>query len=325
MMSRRDRVLAVRDLQMRIVEEGEGPLVLLCHGFPESSLSWRRQMPALAAAGYHAVAPDLRGYGGTLGPARPGDCDIVSLAADLVGLVEALGETRCHLVGHDFGALLAWHAAALRPDVFRTVSCLSVGFPSFLTGPRPPLEVLRERVGGAFHYILYFQNVGEAEAELEADVRGALARIYWASSGEAPAAAAVTFQATATGRSTLLADTSLPPPHAMSWLGVGELDAYSEAFGIRGFAGPLAWYRAMDLGWEALGDRRSAKVLVPALYIVGDRDVVYATTQGLLSRMKERVPNLDRIVVLEGCGHWTQQERPAEVSSALVEFLAAHG
>jgi len=324
MPARREFTLPVRDLQMRVVEEGEGPLVLLCHGFPETSWSWRGQQTSLAAAGWRTVAPDLRGYGGTRGPARPDNCDVVSLTADLVALVEALGARQCHLVGHDFGALLSWHAAALRPDVFRTVSCLSVGFPSFLTGRRRPLEVLREKLGGAFHYLDYFQHQGMAERELEADVPGALAKIFWASSGEAPAEAAITFQASGSGRSTLLADTPPPPPDAMPWLRDEDLAVYSAAFGEHGFSGPLAWYRAMDRSWEALGEGRAAKVPVPALYIVGSRDVVYATTQGLLSRMKEAVPNLEPVVVLEGCGHWTQQERATEVSAALAAFLARH-
>lgn len=324
MPSRREFPLPVRDLQMRIAQQGEGPLVLMCHGFPETSWSWRRQQAALAAAGWRTVAPDLRGYGGTVGPASPDNCDVVSLTEDLVALVEALGESRCHLVGHDFGALLSWHAAALRPDVFRTVSCLSVGFPSFLTGRRRPLEVLREKLGGAFHYIDYFQHPDMAERELEADVPGALARIFWASSGEAPPESAVTFQPTLSGRTTLLADTPAPPAGAMPWLGAEDLAVYAAAFGERGFAGPLAWYRAMDRSWEALGDGRTSKVTVPALYIVGSRDVVYATTQGLLSRMQDAVPNLDPVVVLEGCGHWTQQERAAEVSAALADFLARH-
>jgi pimeloyl-ACP methyl ester carboxylesterase len=325
MMSRRQFKLPVGDLQMAVTEQGEGPLVLLCHGFPETSWSWRHQQQALAEAGFRAVAPDLRGYGATLGPARPDQCDVVSLTGDLVALVDALGGGPCHLVGHDFGALLSWHAAALRPDVFRTVACLSVGFPSFLTGPTPPLAILADRMGEAFHYILYFQRPGVAEAELEADVRGALAKIFWASSGEAPEAASITFQPTPSGRSTLLADTPLPPPGAMPWLSAEDLDAYVAAFSARGFAGPLAWYRAMDLGWKNLGEQRAAKVSVPALYIVGTRDVVHRTTGGLLARMRDAVPNLDGIVKLEGCGHWTQQERPTEVSSALVGFFRRHG
>jgi pimeloyl-ACP methyl ester carboxylesterase len=307
-----------------VLEEGEGPLVLLCHGFPETSWSWRHQLPILAGAGYRAVAPDLRGYGATRGPAHPEQCDVVSLTEDLVALVEALGGGPCHLVGHDFGALLSWHAAVLRPDVFRTVACLSVGFPSFLTGPRPPLDILAERMGEAFHYILYFQTPGPAEAELEADVEGALASIYWASSGEAPAEASTTFQPTPSGRTTLLGGTPSPPPGAMPWLAPEDLREYAAAFRERGFAGPLAWYRAMNLGWERLGEARTAKVAVPALYVVGTHDVVYRTTSGLLARMKEAVPNLDRIVTLEGCGHWTQQERPAEVGAALLNFLRAH-
>lgn len=323
MTTRRVRELPVRDLRMRVIEEGSGPLVLLCHGFPETSWSWRHQITALAAAGYRVVAPDQRGYGGTMGPCDPEHCDLVSLTADLVALVEALGESRCHLVGHDFGALLAWHAAALRPDVFRTVACLSVGFPSFLTGNRPPLEILRERTGGAFHYLLYFQDPYLADAELGGDVRGALAKIFWASSGSAPTEAAITFRPTLGPRTSLLDQTPTPPPGALAWLSENDLDQYAAAFSARGFSGPLSWYRALDRTWAALGDHRGDPVTVPALYVVGTRDEVYATTQGLLARMQRAVPNLREVITLDGCGHWTQQERPAEVSGALVKFLEA--
>lgn len=325
MTPRRQVRLPVRDLDMAVSVQGDGPLVLLCHGFPETSWSWRHQQRALADAGYRSAAPDLRGYGATMGPAQPAQCDVVSLAEDLVELVAALGGGPCHLVGHDFGALLAWHAAALHPDVFRTVTCLSVGFPSFLTGPTPPLRILAERMAGAFHYILYFQQPGLAEAELEADVRASLAKIFWASAGEAPEGASITFRPTPVGRTTLLADTPLPPTGAMAWMDAADFDAYVAAFSARGFAGPLAWYRAMDLGWKNLGERRCAKVTVPALYVVGTHDVVFRTTGGLLARMRDAVPNLDRIVTLEGCGHWTQQERPTEVSAALIAFLRTHG
>lgn len=322
MPGRRESLVYVRDLSMRVVEEGQGDLVLLCHGFPETSWSWRHQQRSLAEAGFRTVAPDLRGYGGTTGPAGPEDCDIVSLAADLVALVEALGQSSCHLVGHDFGALLAWHAAALHPDVFRSVACLSVGFPSFLTGPRPPLQVLAERGGDAFHYIRYFQTPGVAEAELEADVRGALRRIFWASCGEVDDEGAALFQASPPSRRNLLGGFDPPPSGAMAWLTPTDLDVYVSAFEERGFSGPLAWYRAMDRSWEALGEARAAKVEVPALYVAGLRDDVYRSTSGLLSRMREWVPHLEGVVTLEGCGHWTQQERPEEVSAALGEFLA---
>ncbi len=323
---RREHLLPVRDLVMRVLEEGEGPLVLLCHGFPEGAVSWRRQMSDLADAGFRAVAPDLRGYGKTMGPATPELCDVVSLTEDLVALVEALGEKRCLLVGHDFGALLSWHAASLRPDVFRAVACLSVGFPSFLVGPRAPLEVLRGKFPETFYYICWFQEPGRAEAELQADPRQALAKIFYASSGEAPDSAKITFLAGPPGRTTLLGDT--PAPQSLpSWLTEADLDLYASAFTERGFAGALAWYRAMDRSWERLGrglDPAAARVEVPALYVVGDQDEVFKSTKGLLSRMKEAVPRLEGVVTLEGCGHWTQQERPAEVSRALVDFLARH-
>jgi len=305
---------------MHWLEQGSGPLVLLCHGFPECSWSWRHQIAALAGARFRAVAPDLRGYGDTSGPARPQDCDVVSLTDDLVALTAALGEQHAVLVGHDFGALLAWHAAALRPDVFASVACLSVGYPSFLTGRRPPLEVLKERVGESFHYILYFQEAGVAEAELEADVRSTLLSILWESSGEA-VEAGKPFLAGARSRflEGMAASARLP-----AWLTEADLDVYVRAFERTGFAGALAWYRAFDLGWHELADRRTAKVEVPALFMAGSLDPVLASTTGLLSRMRQWVPALEDTIILEGCGHWIQQERAREVSDALVSFARRH-
>jgi len=308
----------VRDLDLRWIEQGRGPLVLLCHGFPECSWSWRHQLPALAAAGFRAVAPDLRGYGDTVGPTAPHDCDAVALSEDLVALVQALGHTSALLVGHDFGALLAWHAAVLRPELFRAVACLSVGYPTFLTGARPPMEILRERTGQDFHYILYFQEPGVAEKELEADVRRTLLAVFWASSGEGAQAGAPFVAGT---RSRFLEGI---PARMPSWLAEEDLDVYVRAFERSGFGGPLSWYRAFDIGWQRLGDRRGADVEVPALFMAGAIDPVLASTGGLLARMRTRVRHLEQSIVLDGCGHWIQQERPKEVSAALVDFAGRH-
>ena len=326
MPARRERRLQVRDLDLHLLEEGEGPLVLLCHGFPETARCWDRQLRDLAEAGLRAVAPDLRGYGATRGSASHAECDVVSLTEDLVALVHALGEEDCVLVGHDFGALLSWHAASLRPDVFRAVACLSVGFPSILAGPRAPLEVLRRKYSGSFFYIVHFQEPGVAEAELDADPRASLARIVWANSAEAPADLEAAFLPGVAPRATLFGGVEVPDG-LPSWLDPAAFEEDAADFARTGFAGALAWYRAMDRSWERLGrgvDPRAARVEVPALYVVGDRDIVHRTTGSLVARMREAVPRLEEPLVLAGCGHWTQRERPCEVSAALVDFARRH-
>jgi pimeloyl-ACP methyl ester carboxylesterase len=307
------------DLDVACHEVGQGPLVLLCHGFPELGFSWRHQLGALADAGFRAVAPDLRGYGDTAGPAEPEDCSFDRLINDLVSLVAALGEQQAVLVGHDFGAFLAWHAAAVRPDIFTRVACLSVPYPTFLMGTDAPTKVLLKRIGSEDHYILYFQRIGGPEAELEADVADTLLRTYWSSSGEEPDAEP--FAAAMPRGSGFLAGTRRPS-RIPSWLTEDELAVYVDAFKRRGFAGPLAWYRAIDSSWENLARWRDAKVSQPALFMIGACDPLLAATTGLRKRMLSLVPRLSKEIILPGCGHWVQQERPLEVNRALTEFLS---
>jgi pimeloyl-ACP methyl ester carboxylesterase len=308
-----------RDLDVACLEAGDGPLVLLCHGFPELGFSWRHQLPALAEAGFHAVAPDLRGYGGTVGEASPDTCAFDNLIKDLEAIVHALGEARAFLVGHDFGAFLAWHAAACRPDLFSRVACLSVPYPTFLMGPEPPTAILRARAGEGSHYILYFQDPGPAEAELEADVGTSLARIYAEATAEAPGA----FERMEAGAGFL--DTAPKVSGPPAWLGEEDFAVYVDAFTRRGFAGPLAWYRAVDLSWERLSAWRTARVEQPALFLVGERDPILEPTTGLRRRMPEMIPRLRGQVVLPDCGHWLQQEQPEATNRALIEFLHAAG
>jgi pimeloyl-ACP methyl ester carboxylesterase len=310
------RVVPTNGIRMHVAEQGAGPLVLLCHGFPESWYSWRHQLSALADAGYRAVAPDMRGYGQTDRPAEIAKYTMLHHVGDMVGLLDALSAETAVIVGHDWGAPVAWHAALLRPDRFRAVAALSVPFSP--RGSGRPTELLRQAAGDGFMYMLYFQTPGVAEAELERDVRLTLRRTLYAASGDAPRDRA--WQPFAPKRTSFL--DGLPEPDTLpAWLTPADLDFYVAEFERTGFTGGLSWYRAMDLSWELLAPYQHARVTPPALYVAGDRDLVLATRKAWLEQLPRAVPNLRKLVLLPGCGHWTQQERPAEVNGELLAFL----
>ena len=317
------RVVETNGLQMHVAEAGQGPLVVLCHGFPESWYSWRHQLLALARAGYHAVAPDQRGYGQTTAPEAIDQYTIFHLVGDVVGLLDALGEPTAVIAGHDWGAPVAWHAALLRPDRFRAVIGLSVPFRP--RGATRPTSVMAQTPDALF-YQLYFQEPGVAEADLGRDPRATIRRLlYWASGeGGDPASGRVrTGEVGMVPRATGLVQSSPEPPALPSWLSEADLEFYAGEFARVGFRGGLNWYRNIDRNWELLAPWTGAQVTVPALYVAGDRDLVLAFRgmDQLLPALQRFIPNLRRTLILPGCGHWTQQERPAEVNAAMLEFL----
>jgi pimeloyl-ACP methyl ester carboxylesterase len=320
------RFVETNGLRMHVAEAGQGPLVVLCHGFPESWYSWRRQLVALAEAGYHAVAPDQRGYGQTDAPPAVEQYTLLHLVGDVVGLVGALGDKTAVIVGHDWGAPVAWHAALLRPDVFRAVVGLSV--PYRPRGGVRPTSVMPQTPDAVF-YQLYFQEPGVAEADLERDPKATIRRVlYWASGearGQRVDPADVGMVPRAVG---LVNSRPDPDPAAMpAWLGPAEIHFYAGEFARVGFRGGLNWYRNIDRNWELLAPWAGAQVTVPALYVAGDRDLVvsFRGMDQLLPALPRFVPQLRRTIMLPGCGHWTQQERPDEVNAALLEFLKGLG
>jgi pimeloyl-ACP methyl ester carboxylesterase len=321
------RTVESNGIRMHVAEAGQGPLVVLCHGFPESWFSWRHQLLALADAGYHAVAPDQRGYGQTTAPPAIEQYTLLHLVGDMVGLVGALGETTAVIVGHDWGAPVAWHAALLRPDVFRGVVGLSVPF--IPRRPVRPTSVMPQTPEAIF-YQLYFQEPGVAEADLERDPAVTIRRLlYWAS-GEARYPAARTVATGDVGmvpRAVGLVNSRPDPPALPAWLGEAEVDFYAGEFARAGFRGGLNWYRNIDRNWELLAPWAGARVTVPALFVAGERDLVLAFRgmDQLVPALSTLVPNLRRTLVLPGCGHWTQQERPGEVNAAILEFLEGLG
>ncbi|MDO8614883.1 MAG: alpha/beta hydrolase [Dehalococcoidia bacterium] len=308
------RTIHTNGISMHIAEAGEGPLVVLIHGFPELWYSWRHQLPALAAAGYHAVAPDVRGCGGTDAPPEIEAYSLREMTADMAGLLDALGEEQAVVAGHDWGAPIAWHCALLYPDRFRAVAALSVPF--VRRSPAPPTQMFKAIFRDKFFYMLYFQEPGVAEAEFETDVRRSLRIFMYAASGDAPRGLGLMGKP----KDARLFDGMPDPGEKLpAWLSEEDLDAYTEALQRSGFRGPLNRYRNMDRDWEELAELAGAQIKQPALFIGGDRDPVLRFTPS--DAMKATAPNLRKIVMLPGCGHWTQQERPAEVNRELIEFL----
>jgi pimeloyl-ACP methyl ester carboxylesterase len=312
------RFVETNGIRMHIAEQGEGPLVLLLHGFPESWYSWRHQLPALAAAGYHAVAPDLRGYGQTDSPAAVEQFSQLHLVGDVIGLIDALGADKAVVVGHDFGTAVAWNAALLRPDRIRGVVALSV--PYLPRGPVSALAGLRAALGTGF-YMQYLQEPGVADAELARDPRASIARFFNWGFGDSPQAAAATAPVVPEGGDLF---DLMPEPAALpSWLTEADLDFYAAEFTRTGFTGALNWWRTMDLSWELTAPWQGAPMTTPALFIHGDRDgsVSLPGMDQLIPNLQMLVPNLTRTVALPGVGHWTQQERPEEVNTELQKFL----
>jgi len=319
----RHRTVETNGIRMHVAEQGEGPLVLLCHGFPESWYSWRHQLAALADAGFHAAAPDMRGYGQTDQPAEIDQYTLLHLVGDMVGLVDALGGGPAVIVGHDWGAPVAWHSALLRPDRFRAVIGLSV--PYRPRGSVRPTTAMPQ-TDDAIFYQLYFQAPGVAEAELARDVRSSIRRILFSGSGEGRRAhaglgnpAAVGMVPRGGGFLRHTAEPATPP----SWLTEADVDFYAGEFSRAGFRGGLNWYRNIDRNWELMAPYAGAQVTVPALYVAGDQDLVvhFRGMDQLLPNLKKFVPGLRRTIMLPGCGHWTQQERPKEVNDAILAFL----
>ncbi|MBO0849674.1 MAG: alpha/beta hydrolase [Pseudonocardia sp.] len=307
------RDVDVHGLRMRIAEAGEGPLVLLLHGFPESWYSWRHQLRALAEAGFHAVAPNQRGYPGTDGPKAVEDYTILHLVGDAIGLVAALGERTATVVGHDWGAPVAWHAALLRPDVVRGVVGLSV--PHVPRGPVPTLTALRTRFGESF-YQLYFQRPG-VEAEFEADLDRTFRRLLYGISGDVPRPRELLVDAGKGFLGTWPAPAELP-----AWLAEVDIAAFAEEFTGASFTGPLNWYRNLDRNWALTAPWDGAEITPPAMFLGGDRDpvITHLDPDRLDRGMRRYLPNLRRFELLPGAGHWLQQERPDEINAALIDF-----
>lgn len=298
---------------LELFEAGAGPPVILLHGFPELAYSWRHQVAPLAAAGFRVIVPNQRGYGASAAPPVIEDYDIEALAGDVAAIIRRAGAPAV-VIGHDWGAPVAWHTALRYPELVRAVGSLSV--PHAARAPRPPLDLMREAAGpDHIHYIDYFQQPGLAEAEFEADVRAGLAGFTWSISGDAPREER--FRPIPRGGRFI--DSFAPPAVLPAWLTETDLQVYVDAFTASGFRGGLNWYRNVNRNWERSADLAGAVVRQPALFVTGSRDP--ARNPPAIDRLREVVADLRVFAILDGCGHWTQQERPAEVTALLLEFL----
>ncbi|WP_409517198.1 alpha/beta hydrolase [Ensifer sp.] len=319
----KDTLIKTRTINMSILDAGQGPLVLFCHGFPETKYAWRHQIHALAQAGYRAVAPDMRGYGGTDAPEHLYQYTVFHAVGDLVALLDALGEHQAVVVGHDWGATIAWQAALMRPDRFRAVVALSV--PMMGQPPVPPSKIFPQTEDALF-YTLYFQKPKLADEEFSRDVSLTLRKIMFAASGEAgrrkPGDGTPNpFGMVAKGAGLL---ASLPTPAKLpEWLPSREFDQLIRAFELSGFTGGLNYYRNIDRNWELQQGFVGQLIRVPAFFMIGDRDTGLAIPgmDQIITAMPNLVPDLRGSHVLQDAGHWLQQERAKDVSELTINFL----
>lgn len=316
------RMIETNGVRLRAVVEGQGPLVVFVHGFPESWYSWRHQIGPVVAAGFTACAIDVRGYGGSDKPRPVEAYDMETLVADVAGVIEALSPNeRAVLVGHDWGAPIVWSTALTRPDRVRAVAGLSVPYTGIPQAPFIDIFTQLFTARGRFFYQAYFQDEGVAEAEMEGDVRAALRKFYYAISGDAPDG---TWPVDKKHGDTLLHRLPDPQPFP-AWLTKADEDFYVAEFTHSGFRGPLNRYRNHRRDFAFLNRFTGKTIDQPALFIGGSRDLVLKMIPGVdvVAAMQGHLTNLQGSHVLEGCGHWTQQERPEEVNALLLPWLKA--
>ena len=311
------RFVDTNGVTLRLTEAGApgAPVVVLAHGFPELAYSWRHQIPALADAGYHVLAPDQRGYGGSSAPSTIEDYDIVELTGDIAGLLDDVGADEAVIVGHDWGSIVATNFPLLHPD--RVSACVALSVPPI---PRPqvrPTEAWRAVFGDDFFYILYFQEPGPADAELDGDPARTMRRLLGGI--RSTGGTNVFLQMAKPGPEGFI--ERLPEPDGLpGWITPEEVEHYVTEFTRSGFTGPLNWYRNFDRNWELTASPPSQTIAVPTLFIGGTADPALAMTPR--DRVLDVVSGPYREELIDGAGHWLQQERPSEVNAALLEFLA---
>jgi pimeloyl-ACP methyl ester carboxylesterase len=316
--------LQANGITIHYAEHGSGPLVVMCHGFPESWYSWRHQLPALAAAGYRAVALDMRGYGGTSKPQAISAYSLSHLIGDVIGTIAALGETQAVVVGHDWGAPVAWYSALMRPDVVRAVAVLSVPFiPPFALPEGVALsQLMSANASGRDYYRLYFQEPGRAEAELEADVHRTVLGLLYTVSGDIVKGGVhkVPFDGHFPKGQTFI-EQGVVPEKLPSWLSEADVTFYTNELRAAGFRGALNWYRNIDAIPGILAPFIGSTITQPAFYMYGEYDMIAGNTPEAIAAMQAALPDLRGVVKMDGAGHWLQQERPQDVNRELIAFL----
>jgi pimeloyl-ACP methyl ester carboxylesterase len=319
-MSSRQRTVHVNGVDLFLTEDGDDGAfpVVLAHGFPELGYSWRHQVPALADAGFRVLAPDQRGYGRSSRPDTVTDYDIAHLTDDLLGLLDDIGEERAIFVGHDWGSMVVWSMAQLHPD--RVAGVVGMSVPFLPRGPMPPVQLMRQIFADSFFYIVYFQQPAVADEDLGRDPATTMRRML---AGLSPGNAGSSEQTDVGG---LMAPNDgrgfverLPEPSGLpDWLSQDELDVYVSEFTRTGFTGGVNWYRNLDRNWELTPQLEGKKVEVPSLFIGGQLDPVLVMSPPAV--MDGWLTDHRGTVLVDGAGHWVQQEKPAEVNAALIGF-----
>ena len=306
--------------RIHLMEHGPetGTAVIMIHGFPESWYSWRHQLQALGDAGHRAIAIDVRGYGRSAAPAEIEAYAMTALVGDVIAVIDDLGVDQAVVIGHDWGAPVAWNTALLRPDRVSGVAGLSVPYAG--RGDLRPLEAFRAMAGDEIFYIDYFQEPGVAEAEVAKDLGGWLRGFYFTASGEADLTAPS--MGMVTKGSELRERFQQPEPGQMAWLSEDDFGFYLGEFERSGLTGGFNRYRNIERDWTELAPWRRSPITVPALFIGGDKDGPTMLGQSAIDRFHKTLPKLTKSEILTGCGHWTQQEKPAEVNQLLLEFIA---
>src|SRR5262245_14780552 len=298
-----ERTVSTPGASLHVVDAGEGPLVVLAHGFPELSYSWRHQVPALAEQGYRVLAPDQRGYGRSSRPQDVEDYDILHLTGDLLALVDDAGQEQAVFVGHDWGAMVVWQLAMLAPE--RVAGVVGMSVPFLPRAPMPPVGLMRQAFGESFFYVLYFQEPGVADADLGRDPETTMRRLLSATVPEDAASLDPSVMA-ADGRGFV---DRIPEAEGLpAWLSEEELAHYVAEFTRTGFTGPINWYRNFDRNWHLTADLADAKIEVPSLFIGGARDPVLMMTPPSIGA--DWLTDHRGDVLVEGAGHWVQQESP---------------
>ncbi len=319
----RHREAHVNGVVLQVTEAGESgnPVIILSHGFPEGAYSWRYQMEPLADAGYHVIAPDQRGYGYSSVPTNVTDYGIKQLTGDLLALVDETGQSQATFVGHDWGALIVWDLARLYPERVKSVIGVSVPFTDW---PMRPTDLFRSLYGDRYFYMLYFQEVGPAETEMAVNPYRTMRNTLWGGSGDAYDGLAARAgeplpPAAGTGWLDQMADA---PTELPAWLPEADIRHYADQFAHSGFFGPISYYRNLDANFDLVHDLPTTRLTMPSWFIGGSKDFVVSRTAASIKAMASLLPGYRGWSLIDGAGHWTQQEKPEAFNAALLGVLA---
>ncbi|MDX1299773.1 MAG: alpha/beta hydrolase [Pseudomonas sp.] len=313
------QILQVNGIDLSLYSAGPaaGRPVWLLHGFPECWHSWRQQIAPLAAAGYRVLIPEMRGYGQSSAPREPAAYDVLTICADIQAAMDQLGQHQVCVVGHDWGAPIAWHLALLEPTRIKAVVGMAVPFGG--RPKQPAIDIMRQLYAGHFHYILHFQEPGVAEAEMDADIARTLRMMMHNTSAAVPKDHFLQDKPAGAG----LFDGMHDPGTLPAWCDAAAFAEYLNTFKGRGFYGAVNWYRNFERNWQRTEALVERQIEQPALFLLGDMDPVGTLEAYTLKQMPKRIVQLEQHV-LKDCGHWIQNEQAGQVNQLLLDFLSRH-